>query len=355
MMIIQRRTITIPTAATTRRGESGTIYSFLRPLGRHSGSRQKNVWLIKKDGKVDTEFIAKGPSSGDDKLLGWPAFQHELKMQRLFNEKRMIRPMVDFLPSSESGGPMMVLKPYEQTLWDARNTRPMTTSEVKWIMEGVLCIMTVHQKGLVYTGLFPILPLIHNHIYDSSPRLDLKMENVGITGFDNKKPNENIREIIVRLADCGSVSEPGKREISALTYRSQEVYFGKHWDYSTDVWSWGIILAQLLLAQVDFKSPGMYDALCSGTLETKAQAARTAMVADFDLCSVPLYAEEADSSALLPRVRPGPEDIYMWAVNMDEKGVPFVDIQFLVNVLNPRPNVRPTAQEILHGGYLKGY
>lgn len=30
------------------------------------------------------------------------------------------------------------------------------------------------------------------------------MENVGITGFDNEKPNINVREIIVRMADCGS-------------------------------------------------------------------------------------------------------------------------------------------------------
>lgn len=33
---------------------------------------------------------------------------------------------------------------------------------------------------------------------------DLKMENVGISGFDNDKPNRNHREIIVRLADLGA-------------------------------------------------------------------------------------------------------------------------------------------------------
>lgn len=33
---------------------------------------------------------------------------------------------------------------------------------------------------------------------------DLKMKNIGLTGFDNEKPNLNTREIIVRWADCGS-------------------------------------------------------------------------------------------------------------------------------------------------------
>lgn len=35
------------------------------------------------------------------------------------------------------------------------------------------------------------------------------MENVGITGFDDERPNLSTRDIIVRLADCGS-SKLGK-------------------------------------------------------------------------------------------------------------------------------------------------
>lgn len=34
--------------------------------------------------------------------------------------------------------------------------------------------------------------------------LDLKMENVALGGFDHSQPNENIRDLIVRLADCGA-------------------------------------------------------------------------------------------------------------------------------------------------------
>lgn len=175
------------------------------------------------------------------------------------------------------------------------------------------------------------------------------------------------------------VSPPGTREISSLTYRSPEVYFGKPWDQSTDIWSWGIMvgnpsrkihvcrslsyltqlstkLAQLLLAQVDLKAPGMYDAIATaGTLEEKVQVARKAMVADFDLCSVPLYAEDAGGGpvSLPPDERPESEDIYMWTVEMSEKGVSGDDIQFLVDILNPRPDVRLTSEDIIRSGYLK--
>lgn len=110
---------------------------------------------LNNDKQERLELVAKGPSQDDDKTRGWPAFQHELKMQRLFHDDKMIRPMVDFLPSSDMADdePMMVLKPFEQTLWEARHARPMTTAEIKWIMEGVMLgLGTIHRRGLVHTG-----------------------------------------------------------------------------------------------------------------------------------------------------------------------------------------------------------
>ncbi|KAK4146243.1 uncharacterized protein C8A04DRAFT_26061 [Dichotomopilus funicola] len=176
------------------------------------------------------------------------------------------------------------------------------------------------------------------------------MENVGISGFDNEKPNENQRQIKVRLADLGAVSSPGTREISALTYRSPEVHFGKPWDQSTDIWSWGIILAQLLLAQVDFSSHGMYDSIAVGSLNEKTKAARDTMAVDFDLHSLPLYADDAQSQAMLPPARS--EMAYKWAEAMMDKGISQEDIQFLANALNPLPEARFTTVEILESGYL---
>lgn len=109
-------------------------------------------------------------------------------------------------------------------------------------------------------------------------------------------------------------------------------------------------LAQLLLAQVDFCSPGMYDSIAVCSLDDRTKAARDAIAVDFDLHSLPLYADDAKSRAMLPPARP--EMAYKWAEAMMAKGVPGEDIQFLANTLNPLPKARFTTVEILESGYL---
>ncbi|RAL00735.1 kinase-like protein [Aspergillus ibericus CBS 121593] len=246
----------------------------------------------------------------------------------------MIRKLVDYIPDSEPAGPMMVLEAFTDTLWDVRRMRALSMREIKWIMKGVLLgVWTVHMRGLVYT--------------------DLKMENIVLGGFDPDQPNENVKDVIVRLADCGGIRKPSTEKITALTYRSPEVHFNKPWDQSTDVWSWGIILAQLLQAQVGFHAPGIYDTLnplpqlVPKTAVEKEHALRDQLAIDFDLSSVPFY---ADCREELPP--PQPEQAYMWANTMVEKGVAAEDVQFLVEVLHPDPRARITVREILEGGYL---
>ncbi|PWY84800.1 hypothetical protein BO70DRAFT_289844, partial [Aspergillus heteromorphus CBS 117.55] len=180
----------------------------------------------------------------------------------------------------------------------------------------------------------------------------LKMENVALGGFDPSKPNENVRDLIVRLADCGAISKPSTREITSLAHRSPEVHFGKAWTQSIDVWSWGIILAQLLQCQVDLQSPGMYDSICTGTLAEKENAIRDQLAIDFDLASVPFYADDEQCAKML--LAPQPEEAYMWANTLVEKGVLGEDVQSLAEVLNPDPKARLTVREILESGYLEG-
>ncbi|KAI1913243.1 hypothetical protein LOZ12_001422 [Ophidiomyces ophidiicola] len=278
-----------------------------------------------------------------------------MNLQRLFKKDPMIRKLIHYIPDSEPGGPMMVLEAFTNSLWEARNARPLTAKEIKWIMKGVLLgIFTVHMKGLVYTGECKVLKFYFNMNFELgifTLTLDLKMENVALGRFDHSKPNENVRELIVRLADCGSISKPSTKEVTSLTYRSPELHFGKPWTESTDVWSWGIILAQLLQAQVNHKSPGMYDTISTGPLQNKTKAVRDQLAIDFDLASVPFYVEDKHCAGKLPS--PQPDEAYMWANDMVEKGVAGEDIQFLVEVLNPDPNARLTVREILESGYLE--
>lgn len=92
----------------------------------------------------------------------------------------------------------------------------------------------------------------------------------------------------------------------------------------------------------------MYDSISTGTLEDKTKAVRDKLAIDFDLASIPFYAEDKECTKILPS--PRPEEAYMWANDMVEKGISGEDIQFLVGVLNPDPNARLMAPEILESG-----
>lgn len=112
-------------------------------------------------------------------------------------------------------------------------------------------------------------------------------------------------------------------------------------------------MAQLHQAQADFKSSGIFNSFrTGGTLEKEAKAVRDKMAIDFDLASVPLYAEDEQCAKLLPPLQP--EEAYMWANSLVEKVVAGGDVQFLAQVLNPEPNARLNLREILDCGYLEG-
>lgn len=56
---------------------------------------------------------------------------------------------------------MMVLETFPDSLWEVRNARPFTAAEIKWVMKGVLLgLLTVHMKGLVYTGKHRVLKIV---------------------------------------------------------------------------------------------------------------------------------------------------------------------------------------------------
>lgn len=134
-------------------GESGAGYRLVHPLGRGSDGPAANVWKVVRESDDHAEFVAKGPSGEDDEALNWPAFRYEAKMQRLFCKDSMIRHMVDFAPETDTTRPMMILEPFQKTLWDARTTRPLSTHEIQWIMQGVLiALLNIHRRRLVFTG-----------------------------------------------------------------------------------------------------------------------------------------------------------------------------------------------------------
>ena len=80
---------------------------------------------------------------------------------------------------------------------------------------------------------------------------------------------------------------------------------------------------------------------------------RTAMAFDFELHSIPYYADDEQSWTLLP-----PKDDYRidserWVERLLCKGVAVDDVDFLFHILNPDPAERWTAEDIVSCGYLE--
>ena len=109
----------------------------------------------------------------------------------------------------------------------------------------------------------------------------------------------------------------------------------------------------LLEAQADISKAGMYDSICKGSLEDKVQAVRTAMAFDFNLHSIPCYAENGQSQTLLPSIDEPSADSEGWVERLLHKGIAADDVEFLFHTLNPDPAKRWTAKDILSCGYLE--
>ncbi|RHZ60779.1 hypothetical protein CDV55_105558 [Aspergillus turcosus] len=321
-------------------GESGRTYVLAAPLVQR---RIPNVWKAYQWDNEKDQFVIKHPQSDDSPEKGWPAFRKEMEMQRLFRPAKFIRKMVDIIPPLSDAEPtMMVLEPFEKTLWSARTRRPLTTREIKHIMKLVLLgLREIHEKGLVYC--------------------DFKMENVVLNGLNDTDPATDDVEIPLRinvkLADLGSVLAPDRGEVTSITYRSPEVYFGKAWTSAIDIWAWGIAYFHLLQAQIDFNSPGIYDSIITGgTLEQKAAIIRACQCHDFDLRSVE-YFQDCDFSAVDDHevkggLNSGEEH---WTDRLVALGIPEYDVVFLYAVLQPDPTKRMTVDQILETGYLDVY
>ncbi|EPE30277.1 Protein kinase-like (PK-like) [Glarea lozoyensis ATCC 20868] len=304
-------------------GESGRKYRLLSPLSK----RRSRVWIAEEADDGKRSYVVKEPSPLDSSQ-GWPLFKHEVQMQKKFSTSPLIRKMEDLIPETNESPPIIVLEAFEQILWEARNSRPLTIAQIRWIMKGVLLVLwTIHREGLVYS--------------------DLKMENILLNGFDNAAPG-NIRAIVARLGDCGAISKPDGRRVSAITYRSPEVHFGRAWDSKTDIWSWGIVIGfqycHLLEARVDFLSPGAYDSICKGTMEEMTKAVRDTIAEDFNVGLLPYYKDDETSRKLIaPGYTPKSEDDWL-GERLLKKGVPEIEIAFLIEVLHPVPEERLGAR-----------
>ncbi|KDB20961.1 hypothetical protein H109_07087 [Trichophyton interdigitale MR816] len=227
----------------------------------------------------------------------------------------------------------MVLEAFEKSLWTARLRRPFSLGEIRSIMRSIaIGLSTIHHNNMVCT--------------------DLKMENILVNGFDNETPGSG-EHLVTKIADLGMMRPPSHGPISAITYRSPEVYFKKPWTTATDIWSWGIVYLHLLQAHVNFEEPGIFDSLkVEGTLIDKENTIRAAMAQEFDLHTIEYYNSDPDTRQLLPPKDETRTELDHWVVKLINKDIPEKDIETVHVALNPVPELRPSALELLEYGYI---
>jgi len=97
----------------------------------------------------------------------------------------------------------------------------------------------------------------------------------------------------------------------------------------------------------------MYDSICKGFLDDKAQAVRTAISHDFCLHSIPYYAEDERSRVPLVAKDESSSNGERWGKDCSGKVLRREGVEFLSPILNLEPAERWTAQDILNCGYLE--
>lgn len=131
-------------------GECGRTYLLASPLV-HRSNLVPNVWKAVDANSPKDKYVIKGPR--EPTRQHWLDIDREINMQRRFESAQYIRRMVDVIPNPDDTPPLMVLEPYEKTLWMARMTRPLTTREIKHVMKlDLLGLDEIHEKGLVHCG-----------------------------------------------------------------------------------------------------------------------------------------------------------------------------------------------------------
>lgn len=104
--------------------------------------------------------------------------------------------------------------------------------------------------------------------------------------------------------------------------------------------------------------PGIFDFYDYDSPYTPKDADKTAFYRDavaknFDLHSVPFYAQDENAKRLLPSTPPTDDEKYAWSARLEDESVFQDDIEFIREVLHPVPEKRKTPQEMLEDGFFE--
>ncbi|KAL2369752.1 hypothetical protein RJZ57_005836 [Blastomyces gilchristii] len=242
--------------------------------------------------------------------------------------------MVDVVPPPSDVEPQtMVLEAFEKSLCSARSIAiglGLYTTRISFIQ--VCC----RERDLT----------LNRHYVP-----DLKMENVLVNGFDNKSPGSGER-LVTKIANLGT----GMLSLHGCPARCCEWptkdQLGRPLKAHPYPQSLTIYL-HLLQAHINFKKPGMFDSLeVEGTLTDKENVIRAAMAQEFSLHAIEYYNSNPVTRQLLPPKDETRTEHDHWVVKLFDKNIPEKDIETAPVALNPVPELRPSALDLLKYGYI---
>ena len=97
----------------------------------------------------------------------------------------------------------------------------------------------------------------------------------------------------------------------------------------------------------------MLDSLkVEGTLTDKENAVRATMAQEFDLHAIDYYNSDPGTRQLLPPKNETRTEYDHWVVKLIDKNIPEKNIETVHVALNPVPELRPSALDLLNHGYI---
>lgn len=262
-----------------------------------------------------------------------------------------IRELVDVISSP----PMIVLESFQDDLRSLSLRRRLSTLELQTIAYRVLqALSAAHQLNIVHTDIKPQNILYSGLEIEKGGRIQAmkrylngpatEIKNTSIR--DQDQDAVNIPEFSVVLADWALASSPGKYVISPMSFRAPEVWLGRPWNQNADVWSFGIVMATLML---QFGR----EIFVSGDKGDNATASD--LLAEMHLLFGPLP-EHMIPAGVTPRfeekVAAMRDKVVPWPKLAVQNDVPAEAAAFASRALRLDPAKRPTSSDLLNDPWL---
>jgi casein kinase II subunit alpha len=177
--------------------------------------------------------------------------ENERDLLKHYRDNKHIRQLAD----ETKDPPALVLRHFDDDLLDASNKKTLQSADVKRVAKSVLqALKALHEDGYTHTGMglrFKSFPLV---VLADDCMVDVKPDNI-LVNYQSAESTTLLFDD-VQLADFGDVTRIDPEEhlkiglpgplMGAAIFRSPEAMLELRWEQSTDIWSFGATVSNVL-------------------------------------------------------------------------------------------------------------